>query len=156
MMLIISSHSFVRCSTEMWFPVRHSQDAAKRQPRRAAMHPPHIVAKPLPNPVYDPKIPKSWIQGGTQSRVRSHDGRPRCRRPYAGARAHSLMVCPRLAMQTRPSDRRSISQILICLASPKVLRRDPRMVWRFDLLSSPSARDSIIIVISLERHRGER
>ena len=96
-------------------------------------------------------IPKRRIQGGTQSRVRRHDGRPRCRRPYAGARAHSLMVFARLAMQTRPPDRRSISQILICLASPKVLRRDPRMVWLFDLLSSPSARDSIIIVISLER-----
>ena len=116
----------------------------------------HIVAGYRTYPRYELGDPKRRIQGGTQSRVRSHDGRPRCRRPYAGARAHSLMVCPRLAMQTRPSDRRSISQILICLASPKVLRRDPRMVWRFDLLSSPSARDSIIIVISLERHRGGR
>ena len=35
-------------------------------------------------------------------------------------------------------------------------RRDPRMIWRFDLLSSPSARHSIIIVTSLERHRGGR
>ena len=45
----------------------------------------HVMTQRSPNT-------ESWVE--RNHGVRSDDGRPRCRRPSVGVRAHSLMVCP--------------------------------------------------------------